>query len=143
MEFAAIKLSKEQASDLVQGMRPHLPFPSDWAITDEEITLLENTLNKVQEDVGYQLDKEDMEAIAGELGRHDSKTFRMMLKGFVIEDSHFFIEEADAVEWFNNNGITCTTFDEGVEQSEELERPLAGFTLWTQWFDGAYWYCGL
>ena len=139
--LTVIKLTHEQASDLIQGMQPHKPFPSDWKINDDEAVELERILNQVQSDTGYLLSEEDIDMVAGEIGRHDSKTYRFMTKGFTISDDHFFIEEADAIEWFNDNGIQCQSFWEGAQAQAKAK--LGGESRWTHWFDESYQYCGI
>lgn len=68
--------------------------------------------------------------------RIDNKSKRIMTQGFLIWGGvAYFIEEADAVAYLNDNGFACTTFHEAYEASEAGQMDECYFT---EWYEAGY-----
>lgn len=111
--LAPLNLTREQLQEYADTVkiRNTEHIPDDWAITDEEADEIQWVLTSLG--VNAYTSEEDICLIIGECFRLDTKTHRIMTAGYVADDDlAWFIEEEDAVEWLNANGVPCKTFEE-------------------------------
>lgn len=129
-----ITLSKERAEKLMRGLRVTTLFPADWQIATDDIALMEKALN--QAGAPDETDETEISAFISKVFRYDSKTHRIMSEGYALgNNSAYFADEQDAVEWLNEHRIPCTTFDEGTAFMLDHQKLGSRHTGKQQWFN--------
>lgn len=135
-----IGLTEQWATKLVRGLRDTSTLPEDWVATADDINKLERVLTEVANRQRLLMGDSDIQNIVAECFRCDTKTHKLITEGFMICGKAYFADEADAVEWFNANGIDCATFDEGALAAEKQQWQQADWTYWNQWYSREYKY---
>lgn len=130
-----IGFNKQRVSALMRGLRDTTSLPEGWSATDADVARFESVITQVANKQRLLVDDRDIKSIVEDCFRCDTKTHRAITQGYMICGERYFAEEADAVEWFNNNGVACTTFDEGALLSESMQWYKADWTYWMQWYD--------
>lgn len=123
--LAPLELTRPQLQDLASTItiRHSKPMPNDWVINDADADKILFVLNFLG--ANAYTSEEDLNLIMGECFRLDSKTHRVITEGYVIgDDLAWFLEEADAVEWLNANGVKCSTFKEAQKKRLPKKSPI-------------------
>lgn len=130
--LAPLSLTRAELQDYANDIKIRSPeqAPDDWAITDEDSDDIIAVLTELG--VNAHTSSEDIGRIIGECFRMDSKTHRVMTAGFVIgDDEAWFIEEQDAIDYLNANGVACDNIEQ-AKANTQLDFYEGG------WFDEGY-----
>ena len=100
---------------------------NDWVLSDDEMDAVISLRDfRIKDQPSISFDE-----VVDECYRIDTNSKRPMTAGFLIWGGvAYFVDEAEAVTYLNDNGFACSAFSEAYEASEAGEMDECYYTEW-------------